>query len=142
MHTYNHHICLCFRPYPFVLAPLSETSEGVGTVRTLGSRCPRFGRDPCSVSRVAKALVTFLALGIFKADPGFPHPLSPCTYVRFGEAVFSARSFSVFFFAKIADDRQQTTCGEHNATYNPAAQQQQLATPCMYACAHDGVSSL
>ena len=43
------------------------------------------------------------------------------------------------FFAKIADDRRQTTCGEHNATTlphsssgNPAAQQQRNATPFMY----------
>ena len=31
---------------------------------------------------------------------------------------FLTRHFS-FFFAKIADDRQQTTCGEHNATTLP-----------------------
>ena len=68
MYTYNCHFCLCFRSYLFVLAPLSEMSEGVGTIRTLGLRCPRFGCDPCSVSRVASPLA-FLALGMFKANP-------------------------------------------------------------------------
>ena len=48
----------------------------------------------------------------------FPHPLSPYTYVRFGEAVLSTRKKSEFF-AKIADDTRQTTCGEHNATTLP-----------------------
>ena len=42
-----------FRAHLFVLAPLSETSDGVGRIRPLGSRCRSFGRDPCSVSRVA-----------------------------------------------------------------------------------------
>ena len=41
------------RAYLFVLAPLSETSEGVGKIRPSRSQCRRFGRDPCSVSRVA-----------------------------------------------------------------------------------------
>ena len=40
----------------FVLAPLSEPLRGVGTIRPLGSRCRRFGRDPCSVPRVASPL--------------------------------------------------------------------------------------
>ena len=66
-----------------MLAPFSETLGGVGTFRSLGSRCRWFGRDLCSVSRVANLLKTFLALGILKAiprvsatSPGmvFPHP--------------------------------------------------------------------
>ena len=47
------------RAYLFVLAPLSETSDGVGTIRPSRSRCRRFGRDPCSVSRVASLLNVF-----------------------------------------------------------------------------------
>ena len=83
-----------------MLAPLSQTSGGVGTIRPSGSRCWRFGRDPCSVSRVA-SLLNFLALGTLEANPrvsvtspriGCLHPLSPCTHVRFGcKPGFSAR---------------------------------------------------
>ena len=38
------------------------TSGGVGTIRPSGSRCWRFGRDPCSVLRVA-SLLNFFGLG-------------------------------------------------------------------------------
>ena len=68
MYSYNSHFCLFFRTYLSVLAPSSETSEGVGTIRTLGSLCSTFGRDPCSVSRVT-SLVSFLAVGMDKANP-------------------------------------------------------------------------
>ena len=47
------------RAHLFVLAPLSETSDGVGTIRPLGSRCRRFRRDPCGVSCVASPLNVF-----------------------------------------------------------------------------------
>ena len=45
------YMCNCYFLFPlrahfFVLAPLSETSAGVGTIRPSGSRCRRFGRDP------------------------------------------------------------------------------------------------
>ena len=50
------------RTHLFVIAPLSETLVGGGTIRPLGSRCRRFGRDPCSVSRVA-SLLNFFGLG-------------------------------------------------------------------------------
>ena len=52
MYMYNCHFFLV-RVHLSVLALLSETSDGVGTIRPSGSRCRRFGRDPCSVSRVA-----------------------------------------------------------------------------------------
>ena len=51
-----------------MLAPSSETSDGVGKIRPLGSCCRRFGRDPCSVSREA-SLLNFLAVGILEANP-------------------------------------------------------------------------
>ena len=59
-----------------MLAPLSEPPEGVGIIRTLRSLSSRFGRDPCSVSRVA-SFCKFLPGGMDKTIPGFPHPLSP-----------------------------------------------------------------
>ena len=90
------HIYICIivlflflREHLFVLAPLSETSGGVGTIRPSGSRCQRFGRDPCSVSCVA-SLLKFLGLGHIQGNsPGFRNipgdwPLSPRTYVIFG----------------------------------------------------------
>ena len=46
-------IFLSFRAFVVVLATLSQTSDGVGTIPPVGSRCLRFERDPCSVSRVA-----------------------------------------------------------------------------------------
>ena len=119
------YVYLCFflllRAHLFVFAPFSETSGGVGTIRPLGSRCRRFGRDPCSVSPVAR-LLNFLALGTLKANPrvsatspgiGFLHPLSPRTYVRFGcKPGFSARrGCSTRFFAYF--------CTEHHATILP-----------------------
>ena len=55
-------IFVLFRAYLFVLAPLSEMSDGVGKIRPLGSLRRRFGRDPCSMSRVASPF-TFLGLG-------------------------------------------------------------------------------
>ena len=59
------------RAHLFVLAPLSETSDGVGTIRRPGSRCRRFGRDPCSVSRGASPLNVF-GLGHTEGkSPGF-----------------------------------------------------------------------
>ena len=51
-----------------MLAPLLEMLGGVDTIRPLGSRSGRFGRDPCSVSRVASPL-NFLASGTDKANP-------------------------------------------------------------------------
>ena len=93
-------ICICIivffffslRAHLFVFAPLSQTSGGVGTIRPSGSRCWRFGRDPCSVSRVA-SLLNFFGLGHtqgkspgFRNMPagiGFLHPLSPRTHVNF-----------------------------------------------------------
>ena len=59
-YLYNCHFFLW--AYLFVLAPLSETSDGVGTIRPSRSRCRRFGRDPCTVSRVA-SLLNFFGLG-------------------------------------------------------------------------------
>ena len=59
------------RAHLFVLASLSETSGGLGTIRPSGSRCRRFGRDPCSVSRVA-SLLNFFGLGHTSGkSPGF-----------------------------------------------------------------------
>ena len=46
-------IFACFRIYLFVLAPLSETPQGLDIIRTLRSLSSRYGRDPCSASRVA-----------------------------------------------------------------------------------------
>ena len=61
MYLYN---CDFFslRAHLFVLAPLSQTLGGVGTIRPSGSRCWRFGRDLFSVSRVA-SLLNFFGLG-------------------------------------------------------------------------------
>ena len=70
-----------------------------------------------AVCRAWQAFKTLLALGTDKANPrvsatsrglGFPHPRSPCTCVRFGEAVFSARIFSVIFSrsSHMTDSRQ------------------------------------
>ena len=109
------------RTHLFVLAPLSETVGGVGTIRPLGSRCRRFGRDPRSVSRVA-SLLNIFGLG-YKANPRvsatspgmvFLHPLSPCTHVRFGfKPGFSARRWYTYISLLL-----------HRATrYDPAAQQ-------------------
>ena len=58
MYTYNCHF-LFLRAYLFVFAPLSEASNGVGTIRPSGSRCRRFGRDPCRVSCVASLSNSF-----------------------------------------------------------------------------------
>ena len=55
-------IFVILRAHLFVSAPLSGTSGGVGTIRPSGSRCRRFGRDPCNVSRVA-SLLNFFGLG-------------------------------------------------------------------------------
>ena len=53
-----------------MLAPLSETSDGVGTVRPLGPRCRRFWRDPCSVA----SLLNCFGLGHASGkSPGFPN---------------------------------------------------------------------
>ena len=77
----------CLRAHLFVLAPLSKTSDGVGTIRPSGSRCRRFGRDPCSVSRVA-SLLNFFGLGYTLGKSpgsatspgiGFLHLLSPAS---------------------------------------------------------------
>ena len=72
----------------------------------------------------------FLPWAYLRQIPGFAHPLSPCTFVRFGQADFP-RVISGVFFAKIAHDGPQITCGERDAICNPAARQQQLATSCM-----------
>ena len=70
MYTYNCHFFL-FRTHLFVLAPLPETLGGVGTIRPLGSRRRRFGRDPCSVSRVASLLNVFGLGHGYGKSPGF-----------------------------------------------------------------------
>ena len=46
----------------FVLAPLSEASDGGRAVGPAGSRCRMFRHGPCSVSSVA-TLLNFLGLG-------------------------------------------------------------------------------
>ena len=135
INTYNCHFFF-LRAYLFVLAPLSEKSDGVGTIRPSRSRCRRFGRDPCSVSRVASIKNVFWpwahlrqTAGESAISPGigFLHPLSPCTHVRFGcKPGFSARRGSYF-------------CTEHHATIlppssSPAPQQQQPATLCACSC--------
>ena len=79
----------CFDRNLRCYTPLPLAAGGMGTIRPLGSRCRRFGREPCSVSRVA----SLCKLGMEKATPRvsatspgmvLPHPLSPCTHVRFG----------------------------------------------------------
>ena len=83
MYTYICHCFLFFSGTRFEMAPLSETLGGVGTIRPLGSRCGRFGRDPCSVSRVASLLI-FVGLGMDTANlrvsttsPGIVFPRPP-----------------------------------------------------------------
>ena len=60
-HIYTYK-CPFFRAHLFALAPLPETPDGVGTIRPLGSRCRRFGRNPWGVSRMA-CLLNFFGLG-------------------------------------------------------------------------------
>ena len=59
------YMCICqfvffLREHLFVLAPLFKTSDGLGTIRSLGLRCRWFGRDPCCVSRLANLLNYFV----------------------------------------------------------------------------------
>ena len=111
-----------------MLAPLSQTSGGVGTTRPSGQRCRRFGRDPCSVSRVA----TFLAMGTLKANPrvsptspriGFLHPLSPRTLVRFGcKPGFPARRwYSTHLFALFCTENHGTILPPTPAVQSPSS---------------------
>ena len=58
-----------------MLAPLSKTSDWVGTIRPLGSRCRRFGRNPCSVSHMA-SLLNLLGLFFFFFFAHFYSPAS------------------------------------------------------------------
>ena len=127
------HICIriiviffSLRACLFVLAPLSERSNGVGTVQPfVEDTMPEvWARSVQCVTR-GKLFKTFLALGTLKANPrvtatspgfGFLHPLSPCTHVRFGcQPGFSARrGYNVYISLLL-----------HRAPrYDPAAQQQ------------------
>ena len=71
MYTYNDHFFFSFRTRRFVLGPSSKTLRGVGTIRPLGSRCRRFGRDPCGLSRVACLLNCFGLRHGYGKSPGF-----------------------------------------------------------------------
>ena len=68
----NMYMCKChfffYSGAPLRARTFTRTSDGVGTTRPMRSRCRRFGRDPCSVSRVA-CLLHFLAWGTDKANP-------------------------------------------------------------------------
>ena len=108
------------RAYLLVLAPLPETSDGMGTIRPSRFRCRRFGRDSCSASRVA-SLFNILGLGYTRGkSPGFRkipgvHPLPPCTHVRFGcKPDFSARRGYTYISLFL----------HRPPRYDPAAQQQ------------------
>ena len=104
------------RAHAFALAPLSETSDRMGTTRLSRSRCRRFRRDPCIVWRVA-SLISFLALGkleanlrVFATSPGIGFCIPyPCVRTEDLDAnrgfllVEGTRSFPNF-------------CTEHNAT--------------------------
>ena len=70
MYMYNCDFFSNLRAHFFVLA-LSQTSGGVGTILPSGSRCWRFGRDPCSVSRVASLLNFFGLVHTSGKSPGF-----------------------------------------------------------------------
>ena len=124
-----------------MLAPLSETSGGVGSIRPSGSRCRGFWRDPCSVSRVA-SLLNFSALGTLEANPrvyatsagiGFLHPLSPCTHVWFWcKPRFAARRGYTHIISLFL----------HRApSYDPAYQQQSIPLAAALIGACDALSA-
>ena len=79
----------------FVLTPLSETSKGVGTVGRWGHIARGLGaiRAMC---RAWQAFSTFLALGIFKANPRFSAFLIPVCVRKIWRGSFFARSFPFF----------------------------------------------
>ena len=123
VYMYNCDIFFSLGAHLFELAPLFETSGGVGTIRPSGSRCGRFGRDRCSVSRVASRL-NFIGLGRLVENPrvsttspgiGVFHPPIPvyarkiliqtgfiCSFVE------GTRTFAFF-------------CTEHHATILPTS---------------------
>ena len=60
------------RAHLFVLAPLSQTSGGVGTILPSGSRCRRFERDPCRCVARGKPFELFWPWVHLRQIPGFP----------------------------------------------------------------------
>ena len=62
MYMYNCDI-FSLRPHLFVLAPLSQTLGGVGTIPPSGSRCRRFERDPLNSVSLVASLLHFFGLG-------------------------------------------------------------------------------
>ena len=74
-----------------------DTSEGVGTIRSMGSRCRSFGRDPCSVSRVASLFNCFGLEHIYGKSPGFRNIHPP----RWGIPVYVGKIWRDSFSARI-----------------------------------------
>ena len=74
--------------------------KGVGhsTTRSLRSRWRRFGRDPCSVSRVASLLKLFWRLAYLRQIPGFPQHPASCARTK-GVPFF----YSIISFACVPD---------------------------------------
>ena len=93
------HISACLHLHPKSQRVWAQFGTWGNIARSLGA-----------IRAVCRAWQTFsnvLALGIFKANPRVPNPLSRCTYVRFGETVFPARNFSVFLrTSQMTDSRQ------------------------------------
>ena len=119
----------CSRLYPkrqrgwAQFGPWGHVARGLGGIR--------------AVCRAWQAISTFSALGKDKANPPVSASPIPVCLHKCGEAVFCARHFYFLFFVKIVHDRQQTPCGEHNATTLPHSR----SSGQHHVCVH-GVSSL
>ena len=112
----------------FVLASLSRTWDGMGTTYSIvGVTLPElWARSVQCVAR-GKSFRLFLALGMDKTNPGVsatssgmvaPHPLSPCTHVRFGcKSSFSPCRWYTYVYLLL----------RRAPGYDPAAQQ--LSSP-------------
>ena len=89
----------CSQLYP-------KRSGGVGTIRPLGSRCRRFGRDPGSVSRVASFFSPFLAVGMDEANPRVSATSSIVRAYK-GYTLF----YGIIPFARVPDPEVTVTLG-------------------------------
>ena len=98
-----------------------RTAAAVGNAIYVRVACPRYSAASClcrNLSCVTPPYHTLLLYAeAFKKSNNLDRPTNPSLYVYVHRGSFLTSIFSVFFFAKIANDRQQqTTCGEQNAT--------------------------
>ena len=115
-----------------------RTAAAVGNTIYVRVACPRYAAASClcrSLSFVTPPHHTFLLyIGTFKKstrsnslDTNQPILVHLCPQRQF----FNQDFFSCFFFAKIADDRQQQkTCGEQNATTVVGSCARAVSSPC------------